>query len=658
MTIARIRPRLLAGACVLSLGISAPALARTDYIADIHVVPGTEGAVTDMVTGFVFEDLSRDGMHQDNEPGVPGVMVSNGRDVVLTAQDGSYSLPVYDDMTVFVTEPAAYDVPVNDDMVPQFFYHHKPAGTSTELRYGGLAPTGPLPAAINFPMVRGTYTEDFSCVMMGDTQPYSNTEVSYVRDSIVADLLDRDLSDVECLVMLGDVMGDDLTLLPRFMDVFSVLGLPQYYIHGNHDYDFDAVTDADSADSWRNIYGPAYFSFEIGEVFFFVIDNVVYPCGPEDNGPGGRDVCVNPDRITYNGRITDDQMMWIENTLAHVPEDKLIVLTNHIPLVSFIDSNTGRHQTDNLAELIELVHGRPVLSLSGHTHTYEHLAAGEWYEGWEEMVGITRLPFDHIVAGAPSGNWWQGDFSFDGIPMAFARGGTPPGHLVVEFTGNQYRTEFFASNQPADRKMALSFNTPGFRDWFDTLWTWQNENGRGFDGLPPVTINDLEDLKLFTLDDLAEGVMLSVNFWQGDRHAEVFAAINDGPQMALTRTQDGDGENILNGAMFADPFAAPRQMTIGRYAYESTSGEPRAQGFEIWQGRHFGPVPPQGMSSGHVADSSTHLWQLTLPTELPFGTHVATVTAVDRWGREYTDRIAFEVREERPNPRWDNTLWD
>ena len=658
MTVARLKPRLLAGACAFTLAAASPALARTDYIADIHVVPGTQGVAAETVTGVVFDDLSRDGVHQDNEPGIPGVLVSNGRDVVLTDADGGYALPVYDDMTVFVTEPAAYDVPVNDDMVPQFFYHHKPAGTPIALRYGGLAPTGPLPAAINFPMVRGHYAEDFSCVMMGDTQPYSNTEVGYVRDSIVADLLDRDLSDAECIVMLGDVMGDDLTLLPRFMDIFSVLGLPQYYIHGNHDYDFDATSDADSADSWRNLYGPAYFSFEIGEVFFFVIDNVVFPCGEADDGPGGRDVCVDPDRITYNGRITDTQMAWIENTLAHVPEDKLIVLMNHIPLVSFIDSNTGRHQTDNLAELIELVHGRPVLSLSGHTHTYEHLAAGEWYQGWEDMVGITRLPFDHIVAGAPSGNWWQGDFSFDGIPMAFARGGTPPGHLVVDFSGNQYRTEFFASNQPADRKMALSFNTPGFRAWFDTLWTWMDDNGRGFDGIPPVTINDLEDLKLFTPEDLAEGVMLSANFWQGDRHTQVFAAINDGPRMELTRTQEGDGEDIRFGAEYADPFAAPRQMTIGRYAYESTSGDPRAQGFEIWQGRQFGPVPPQGMSSGHIADSSTHLWQLTLPEGLPVGTHVATVTAIDRWGRAYTDRIAFEVRDERPAPRWDGTLWD
>ena len=88
---------------------------RTDYIATVEVVPGTEGAAADTVTGVVFEDLSRDGIRQDDEPGIAGVMVSNSREVVLTDADGRYALPVFDNMTVFVTEPAEYDVPLNPD---------------------------------------------------------------------------------------------------------------------------------------------------------------------------------------------------------------------------------------------------------------------------------------------------------------------------------------------------------------------------------------------------------------------------------------------------------------------------------------------------------------------------------------------------------------
>ncbi len=98
-------------------------------------------------------------------------------------------------------------------------------------------------------------------------------------------------------------------------------------------------------------------------------------------------------------------------------------------------------------------------------------------------------------------------------------------------------------------------------------------------------------------------------------------------------------------------------MTIGRYAWQSRSGDPRAQGFEVWQGARFGPVPPQGMSAGHVADSSPHLWRLRLPQDLPVGTHVATVRATDQHGRAFTDRIVFEVRDARPPRRWRGELW-
>ncbi|MEO0767210.1 MAG: metallophosphoesterase N-terminal domain-containing protein, partial [Pseudomonadota bacterium] len=180
MTMFRGRAALLAAVSILT---ATSTLARTDYVADIDVVRGGDGDGT-AATGVVFHDLSRDGMRQDDEPGIAGVMVSNGRDVTTTGEDGSYSLPVFDNMTVMVHEPAAFDVPVDMNGVPQFFYHHKPQGTPETLRYGGLSPTGPLPAAINFPMVRTGVDEQFSCVMMGDTQPYSNTEIGYVRDGV------------------------------------------------------------------------------------------------------------------------------------------------------------------------------------------------------------------------------------------------------------------------------------------------------------------------------------------------------------------------------------------------------------------------------------------------------------------------------------------
>ena len=243
-------------------------------------------------------------------------------------------------------------------------------------------------------------------------------------------------------------------------------------------------------------------------------------------------------------------------------------------------------------------------------------------------------------------------------PCRFARGGTPPGYMVIDFEGADHRITFHAANQPQDRQMALSFNTPLFRDWFEKAMAFQDRiDGRGADEVPPVSVGDLDDVKLFTPAELDQGVWLTANVWNGTRATDVSARINDGPQTEMTRTQQGEGEGIRAGAEFADPFAVPRQLTIGRYAWESQSGKARNQGFEVWRGSGFGPVPPQGMSAGHIADSSPHLWRLEMPTDLPEGAHVVEVTATDSHGRNWVDRIAFEVRSERPPRFWREELW-
>jgi hypothetical protein len=67
-------------------------------------------------------------------------------------------------------------VPVDEQHFPQFYYHHLPGG-SPPLLFGGLEPTGPLPEAINFPMVESTGSTEFDCAILGDTQTYSNREI-------------------------------------------------------------------------------------------------------------------------------------------------------------------------------------------------------------------------------------------------------------------------------------------------------------------------------------------------------------------------------------------------------------------------------------------------------------------------------------------------
>jgi hypothetical protein len=74
------------------------------------------------VTGVVFEDRSGTGVRQPDDPGIAGVLVSNGHDVVRTDADGRYALPVDDEAVIFVIKPTGYAVPVDHVMLPRFYY--------------------------------------------------------------------------------------------------------------------------------------------------------------------------------------------------------------------------------------------------------------------------------------------------------------------------------------------------------------------------------------------------------------------------------------------------------------------------------------------------------------------------------------------------------
>ncbi|NNU15942.1 metallophosphoesterase [Parvularcula sp. ZS-1/3] len=651
-----------------SASVSAP---RGPLFSDYQGTPEImrrSGAPSDEARGTVFDDQNRNGTQDEDEPGVRGVKVSNGREVVLTGADGSYSLPARDDMAVFVIQPSGYQVPHNQNWVPQFAYQHKPSGSPKPLRYGGLPATGPLPSEINFPLIRTGTSDNYRCAILGDTQTYANQEIGYFRDSTVDDILDRpEAEHPACIVAVGDVMGDDLGLIPRMAEVIGTLRAPQWWIHGNHDLDFDADYDEDSADSWRRLWGPNYYAFEIGDVLFIALDNVVYPCTQEDvayeawpvkwfdEAQMARRFCTDDKNKRYNGRITTDQMAFVENLLALTDENKLVVYAHHIPFVTFFDQTAGAHQTDNVRELYALTEGREALSLSGHTHTTENFAPGDSFEGWEKMVGVESLPFRHIIAGAASGAWYNGDFDHHGVPMALQRMGAPRGWLSLDFDGATYKERYIGSNVGRERSMWVSVNTPIFRSWYTQIMAWRDTPRNRRDPVPPLSINDLPDVKILTPRDLSRGTFLTANIWDGSTETRAEVIIGE-RTITMERTQEAQGEAARIGAEWADPFAAQRQLSVARYALESRSGIERNQGWEAYKGNRFGPSTPQ--PQGSVADRNSHLWRARLPDDLPQGVHVARVRATDRHGRVTEDTTVLEVRDIQPPARFRNDVFE
>ncbi len=98
------------------------------------------GAVAEStVSGVVYDDANGNRSFDGGESGVPGVGVSNGREVVETDAEGRYALSVSDDTIIFVLKPRGWR-PVRDaNHISRFYYVHKPGGSPDEdFRFWGV----------------------------------------------------------------------------------------------------------------------------------------------------------------------------------------------------------------------------------------------------------------------------------------------------------------------------------------------------------------------------------------------------------------------------------------------------------------------------------------------------------------------------------------
>jgi hypothetical protein len=287
--------------------------------------------------------------------------------------------------------------------------------------------------------------------------------------------------------------------------------------------------------------------------------------------------------------------------------------------------------------------------------TNENHAPGQLFDGWTESTGIKETQFPHIIAGAASGSWYQGDFNVYGVPMVLQRLGAPMGYFHVDFDGSEYTERYMGARMGKERGQWVALNTPAFREWYESITGWASKPASERDPIPPFSINDLPDTKLLTPEDFIGGVWLTANVWGGSAETFVEATLSNGKVLTLEHTQQGAGESRKMGSEWADPFSTVRQLSLARWAFQSTQGDEKAQGSGLFTGRQFGPAPPQPQSS--ITDRNMHLWRVNLP-ELPMGVHTIEVVSTDRNGLKFTDLITVEVRVERPTKYWMQEIWE
>ncbi len=386
------------------------------------------------VEGYVYADLQQNGNRSLGDPGIPGVMVSNQYEVVITDENGYFMLPAREEMIVFIAKPAGYKYQMDHLNIPRFYYIHRPDG-SPKLNYAGLDPTGPMPEMLNFGLIPAEEKETFSAIVFGDPQTLNDQQLSWFRDAFAGEF-SRENADI--ILALGDIMYDNLSLYQRYNEIMSIAGKPVVNVFGNHDLNFDAGSNRYARETFKSHYGPTYFSFEEGDVHFIVIDNIDYLGYNEQGRPG------------YIGNIGEAQLAWLKNNLQWVAKDKLIVILGHIPLYAPGRDDNPTLRTGDREKLFALLEDFDnVLFLGGHVHSISHSFLGS------EFGRNNSNPIHQILVAAASGSWWGGPTDKNGIPTATQRDGSPKGYHLFTFRGNTYSEQLKPSGLDAGYQIRI-----------------------------------------------------------------------------------------------------------------------------------------------------------------------------------------------------------
>ncbi len=393
-----------------------------------HGADANKSQPTQKVTGVVYEDLNANRRRDPGEAGIAGVRVSNGLDIVRTDAEGKYELQISDDAIVFVIKPSGWTSPLNHHRLPQFYYIHKPHGSPASFKFTGVAPTGPLPTSVDFPLSKQPEPDKFKALMFGDPQPRNVTEVEYIEHDVIEQIIAAEGHGASFGVTLGDIAFDDLSTFEPLNGAIALIGIPWYNVIGNHDLNYDAPNDELSDETFESVYGPNYYSFDYGATHFLVLDDVTWV--GEQNGK----------KAHYHGGLGERQLQFIRNDLAEIPKEQLVVLMMHIPLEG----------VDDRQELYRLIEQRPAaVSISAHTHYMEHRLIGK-EDGWRGAQ-----PHHHIINVTVCGSWFRGQPDERGIPHATMSDGGPNGYSIMEFDGAKYSLEFRAASRPADYQLNI-----------------------------------------------------------------------------------------------------------------------------------------------------------------------------------------------------------
>lgn len=266
--------------------------------------------------------------------------------------------------------------------------------------------------------------------LVGDPQVDDSTEMGYARRSVYRELRGR--RDLDMCIFLGDLVNDNMSLLPESVGVVDSLPYQCFMVPGNHDRDVyrgpkSSIYRRRDLSTWRKAVCYVDTSFVRGNVRFVLMNNV----RPSDSG-----------MTDYVGGFTERQKHWLDSVLNRgVGETRgrklsrvcgtpaLTILATHIPFSQM----KGR---DSVLALIPDI--SRLLFVSGHTH----------FVSRDDSI-------PELIAGAACGSWWRGVRDSDGIPYALQSCGAPRGYFIADIhRDGTYDLSYKCIGRPASEQLS------------------------------------------------------------------------------------------------------------------------------------------------------------------------------------------------------------
>lgn len=365
------------------------------------------------------------GLVSSEEGPVANVVVSDGTEVTVTDDKGIYELKSAKKWGyVFISVPSGYEVAA-EGVFPQFYQTLKGAADVVEQK--------------DFKLTKVDGQDRYKLFLLGDMHLANRTNDAAQFTQFTTDLnayMAQHSGQKMYALTLGDMTWDlywykNNYALPQYRETINrqVKNLQIYHTMGNHDNDFMTTSDYDAAVKYVDCIGPTFYSFNIGQVHYVVMDNIDYSAYD------------GTDSRNYVKKLSNEQLKWLAKDLAYVDKSTPLIVAMHAQI--YKPTSTGfafDHDSANTEALLAALDGYEVHFVTGHTHKVYNITP-------DDDVVKGRDIHEHNSGAICASWWWSGNLT-PGVHVSID--GAPGGYAIWDIDGTDFAWLYKSTGWPEE----------------------------------------------------------------------------------------------------------------------------------------------------------------------------------------------------------------